>query len=290
MAGDSTELREMVFADADKYNGIRKPLKASYLERCLVKKISPKKLHVNPDDEFSMREFGPHPGIVNKYVQTFVEFQYKNLPIEMEPLFVEKMSPDGYMILNGHHRWAAATKLSLKKVPIKIVNLVHEEDIEKMARRTNNTVAVAIDFDEVLTCFNDTMRHEPYNITRREYSHKLRAGVPDLIRFLQELKCDVWVYTADYLSLDEMVEYFSSYGVSVDGIINGMNGKNAAAKQAGEAMEKKYAVRYHIDNESVTFVERATRNMEQFEITGGPDDWADCVRTIMTENCKGKNA
>ncbi|MBP3241914.1 MAG: ParB N-terminal domain-containing protein [Oribacterium sp.] len=33
-----------------------------------------------------------------------------------DPIIVEKMYPDGYMILNGHHRWAAATRLGLKKV------------------------------------------------------------------------------------------------------------------------------------------------------------------------------
>ena len=27
-----------------------------------------------------------------------------------EPLIVEKVHPEGYMLLNGHHRWAAALK------------------------------------------------------------------------------------------------------------------------------------------------------------------------------------
>ena len=43
-----------------------------------------------------------------------------------EPIPVEKMYPEGYMILNGHHRWAAALRLGQPEIPVKIVNLTHE--------------------------------------------------------------------------------------------------------------------------------------------------------------------
>ena len=39
-----------------------------------------------------------------------------------EPVIVHKMKPDGYMILNGHHRWAAALKTGLSKLRIEITN------------------------------------------------------------------------------------------------------------------------------------------------------------------------
>ena len=39
-----------------------------------------------------------------------------------EPVIVHKMQPDGYLILNGHHRWAAALKTGLDKIRAEIIN------------------------------------------------------------------------------------------------------------------------------------------------------------------------
>ena len=37
-----------------------------------------------------------------------------------EPLPVQKISPDGYLILNGHHRWAAAHLSGMKSIDVEI--------------------------------------------------------------------------------------------------------------------------------------------------------------------------
>ena len=39
-----------------------------------------------------------------------------------EPIMVAKMEQGDYMIVNGHHRWAAAVKLGLDKVRVVVVN------------------------------------------------------------------------------------------------------------------------------------------------------------------------
>ncbi|WP_022760235.1 ParB/RepB/Spo0J family partition protein [Butyrivibrio sp. AD3002] len=54
-----------------------------------------------------------------------------------EPIVVEKVSPDGYLILNGHHRWAAARNAGLQNVPVEIVNLTQEDDIRKMLKNSD---------------------------------------------------------------------------------------------------------------------------------------------------------
>ena len=66
-----------------------------------------------------------------------------------DPITVEKVHPDGYMILNGHHRWAAAMRVGIKMIPVKIVNLTNEVDIEKMLRASNNDKRATLDLDEV---------------------------------------------------------------------------------------------------------------------------------------------
>ena len=55
-----------------------------------------------------------------------------------ESIMVQKIHPSGYMILNGHHRWAAALRLGIKRVPIKILNLTHEDDIINIIERSEN--------------------------------------------------------------------------------------------------------------------------------------------------------
>ena len=39
-----------------------------------------------------------------------------------DPIMVAKMENGEYMIVNGHHRWAAAVKVGLKQVRVVVVN------------------------------------------------------------------------------------------------------------------------------------------------------------------------
>lgn len=85
----------------------------------LTHKASCNKLHPNPTDEFCMPKIGPSYRIISGYEKKFREAINNGESPEKgwgDPIIVEKMYPDGYMILNGHHRWAAATRLGLKKV------------------------------------------------------------------------------------------------------------------------------------------------------------------------------
>ena len=87
-----------------KYNGVSFPVKAGMLQRLLVKKLSCLKLHPNPDDEFSKPEVGPSFRIISEYESKFRRNEELDNTDTEEPVVVEKMYPDGYMIINGHHR------------------------------------------------------------------------------------------------------------------------------------------------------------------------------------------
>ncbi|MBR0409403.1 MAG: hypothetical protein IJI25_00145 [Eubacterium sp.] len=67
------------------------------------KKADCSSLHPNPYDEFSQPEVGPSYRIISEYESRYLDamkhgryyyFYYKN-----EPILVEKMYPEGYMIL-----------------------------------------------------------------------------------------------------------------------------------------------------------------------------------------------
>ena len=108
--------------DLDAYEGKRDVVRVSLLERLVVRSIPPQEMHVNPDDEFADPEIGPSERIINEYAHEIPQL-YKNAePIFPSPIMVYKMAAGGYLILNGHHRWAAAIKQGLKKVRAAIMN------------------------------------------------------------------------------------------------------------------------------------------------------------------------
>ena len=104
----TAEYQKRVLDEIKNYAGLSHPVKASMLERLCKKKVSIKKLHPNPEDEFSMVKIGPNYGIVGNYESEFRNAINHGMNPMEEPLVVEKMSTGGYLILNGHHRWMAA--------------------------------------------------------------------------------------------------------------------------------------------------------------------------------------
>ena len=96
---------------ADKY------IKASLWERLTKKKVNVDKLYQNPLDDFSDPKIGPSYSAVSEYMK-----EIGNSGKISEPITVQKLASGGYEIVNGHHRWLAAIKSGLKKVPIRIKN------------------------------------------------------------------------------------------------------------------------------------------------------------------------
>lgn len=77
-----------------------------------VNELSP-----NPSDEFSNPKIGPSDTAVAKYID-----EINRTGTISEPIIVQKLAGGGFEIVNGHHRWLAAIKAGLKKVPIEIFN------------------------------------------------------------------------------------------------------------------------------------------------------------------------
>ncbi len=118
----ASEILERVLEDIKSYQDKREIVNASFLERLLVRKIDPDRMHPNPEDEFSHADVGPSLSIIESYCSKIRFNQLHDFPIFEEPIIVKKMKDGDYMLLNGHHRWAAALKLNVKKVRALIVN------------------------------------------------------------------------------------------------------------------------------------------------------------------------
>lgn len=278
-----TEFQAFLDQEVNKVKGIYYPVKAGFLRRVFVKEAPVSQLHPNPGDEFCFPEIGPNYEIVSRYERDFRKLREGMDLIDSgakEPLMVEKTKPDGYMILNGHHRWAGARRAGLKKMKIKIVDLTTEKDIRKMLEKATSNKRVTLDLDEVVfrpgtdPCLEDALRF-PLN---RFYKERIRRGIPALFHELNAKGYDIWVYSAQYYSLDYLVYFFKHYHVKVTGIVTGTAKKTAGAALGKKATEKLLEARYettlHIDNEMVLRTHRDSKEFEEYKLGGAPENWS----------------
>ena len=225
--GFSDHLKE----ELEQYGSIMVPLKAGFIERKFVKKAAIERIHPNPDDEFSMQEVGPNYSIISNYMARYQRYGRMSRPeeIEEESLVVEKVYPDGYKLLNGHHRWAAYWNLDVKKAPVSIINLTQETDIERMINASAHDKRAAFDLDEVIVCQKDEPAEKPIRrLKSRRFRERIRQGIPAVLHYLTKQGYDIWIYTAKYCAIDDIRKFFRQYTVKVDGIITGTGRKSKA--------------------------------------------------------------
>ena len=289
MTAPDTELARFLEKEIRKYKGVMVPVKASYMERMFTKKVSIEKLHPNPDDEFCSKKVGPNYSIYHRYVREFQRFGNMEQSVMDEPITVEKVYPDGYMILNGHHRWAAAMRVGFKKVPVEIVNLTSEVDIEKMLRASTHEKRAAFDLDDVVFCSGEGDISEkplPFPLNKA-YTERIRLGLPVLMHFLGQRGYDIWVYSSAYYSQDYIQKYLKHYSVKVDGIVTGIGRKERKFLNEKKKVESKIQHRYqetlHIDRELIVRILSDEGKHEEYEMIAEPEVWSRKVMGIIQE-------
>lgn len=276
---------EKVLDDVKKYEGIRKIVKAGLIERSLKTHCAPERLHPNPSDEFSQDQIGPNLEIVGNYVKEIHYNLFWHLPIFKEPVIVQKMKPDGYILLNGHHRWFAALRMGIKKLHIKIVNMINEEDLNRMISEAVNDKLVSFDFDEVLLAADDGDKAAVKNsLFSRKIKERLRLGAPEIIKTFKDKGYDVCVYSANYFSEDDFNDFFSMYDLKVDLIVNGINEKRGNTEKIKELLKDRYKSIVHVDNEMVVFSNHISKTYEIFEIKDTGKQWEDGIKEIVDSN------
>ena len=286
-----THLESFIEKELSKVRGVYYPVKAGFLRRLLTTKAPLSKLHPNPNDEFCSPKVGPNNAVFSEYVSAYGNYgggaSVSSLPGSLgSPILVEKTNPDGYMILNGHHRWAAASRVGVKKLPIQIVNLTQKKDVQRMLERTNSDRRVTLDLDEtVFRTGDDPCIEKPLPFPfGRIYKERLRRGIPALFHFLKEQGYDIWVYTAKYYSLEYVRAYFRYYRIPVTGIVTGAARKasHGDAKAQFETMlAPKYACTLHIDNDSVLKTRKGSKEYEVCTIRDPGAGWTAGIMDIV---------
>lgn len=273
----TVEYRKAVLDDLEKLKGLSHAQKAGKLEQMFVRAVPVEKLHPNPDDEFSDPAVGPNYDIVKQYAEDLRKREALGTLPDMEPLCVQKLSPDGYMVLNGHHRWMAAKRVGIKKLPVRVVNGTTVEKIVSAVNSSENHMCVSFDLDEVLIC--DSSRYPadrppafPFSLKYRE---TIRENAGAMIAQLRGQGFDVWVYTGSYLSEEYIERLLHLHKADVSGIMNGMNRKKTGGT-ISKTFRKKYDVMAHVDNDSLIVINTRTKDYESAELPDGAG-WAAAV-------------
>lgn len=129
--GYTDKFTRMIMEEAGKYKGRREVARAGILEIITKRYLPPDQLHPNPEDEFCDPDVVPNERILENYMEIAQQKLMVGEDCFDEPIMVAKMKAGEYMIINGHHRWAAAIKTELKRVRVVITN-PGTEDLVKL--------------------------------------------------------------------------------------------------------------------------------------------------------------
>ena len=142
---------------------------------------------------------------------------------------------------------------------------------------------VSFDLDEVLFVSPKTHHTEPplKFPLNRVFTERLRLGTPELIRTLQEMGYEVWVYTSSFRSEQYISRLFRHYGVRFDGIVNGDRHLREVQRNRKEVLPQKlpnyYQISLHIDDEEVICAMGREYGFRTYQLYAQDDDWKEKV-------------
>jgi len=142
---------------------------------------------------------------------------------------------------------------------------------------------VSFDLDEVLFVSPETHKTEPplpFPLDRI-YRERLRLGTPDVIRTLQKMDYEVWVYTSSFRSERYIRSLFRHYGVRFDGIVNGNRHLKEVQRDnrtiLPQKMPNRYRISLHVDDESVICSLGPQYGFKAYQLDAQDDDWKEKI-------------
>ena len=150
-------------------------------------------------------------------------------------------------------------------------------------KKIERKMRVSFDLDEVLFVSPKTHKTEPklsfpFNVI---YKERLRLGTPRLIKGLQLLGYEVWVYTSSYRSEAYIRKLFKHYNVKFDGIINAQRHLKEVQAGKNQILPQKlpnfYQISLHIDDEEVVASYGKANGFDVFQLNAQDDEWEEKI-------------
>jgi len=164
-------------------------------------------------------------------------------------------------------------------------------------QQPDERMRVSFDLDEVLFVSPKTHKTEPplRFPLNRIYQERLRLGTPEVVRTLQKMGFEVWVYTSSFRSERYISSLFRCYGVHFDGIVNGNRHLREVQRDNKTVLPQKLPNRYrislHIDDEEVICSLGPQYGFKTYQLNAQDDEWkekiiekAEHVRRIISQS------
>ena len=168
-----------------------------------------------------------------------------------------------------------------------VKSLRRRVDIRKMLEASGHNRRVTLDLDEVVFRTDENGPAEkplPFPF-RNMYKERLRLGIPALFRYLGTHGYDVWVYSADYYSIDYIRNLFRMYHAHVAGIVTGTARKapkgSHTKEQLENRMKEKYPLTLHIDNSAVTRIDSSAKEFTEYPLSGEGESWSKEIMDVI---------
>ena len=142
---------------------------------------------------------------------------------------------------------------------------------------------VSFDLDEVLFVSPLTHQTAPplFFQFNKLYKERLRLGTPDLVRTLQKMGYDVWIYTSSFRSERYIKRLFRCYGITFDGIVNGTRHlkevQRGHAKTLPQKMPSRYQISLHIDDETIICTMGRQYGFGAYQLDAEDDEWKEKI-------------
>ncbi len=147
----------------------------------------------------------------------------------------------------------------------------------------DHKMRVSFDLDEVLFVSPKTHKTEPplpFPLNK-VYKERLRLGTPELIRTLQEMGYEVWIYTSSFRTESYIKHLFRCYGVVFDGIVNAERHLKEVQRGHSETLPQKMPNRYrislHIDDESIVCSMGRMFGYNVYQLDAEDDQWKEKI-------------
>ena len=142
---------------------------------------------------------------------------------------------------------------------------------------------VSFDLDEVLFVSPQTHKTEPplRFPLNRIFKERLRLGTPELIRSLQEMGYEVWVYTSSFRSERYLRALFSRYRIRFDEIVNAQRHLREVQRDRPQILPQKmpgfYRISLHVDDEDVIHENGRRYGFRTIRVREPDEHWAEKV-------------
>ena len=113
------------------------------------------------------------------------------------------------------------------------------------------------------------------------YKERLRLGTPDLVKELQRLGYEVWIYTSSFRPEKYIKRLFKHYNVHFDGIVNAQ--RHLKEVQQGnkdilpQKLPSKYRISLHVDDETVVCSLGPQYGYKTYQLDAEDDEWKEKI-------------